>query len=172
MAHLKQRPTKNYLDVMTFEFTEQNKKNFEAILKRYPEKQAAMLPALWLAQGQHGWISPEVMEYVGSLLGVSASKVYEVATFYTMFNKKPIGKYHFQVCRTLSCQLSGAESITAYLKEKLGIELGQTGEDGRFTLSEVECLGSCGTAPMLQLNDDYHENLTPEELDSLINALE
>ncbi|MCP5468760.1 MAG: NADH-quinone oxidoreductase subunit NuoE [Deltaproteobacteria bacterium] len=157
---------------MSFIFTEENKKKFEAILERYPEKRAAMLPALWLVQQQNEWISPEAMEYVASLLDLAPARVYEVATFYTMFNLKPIGKYHFQVCRTLSCQLCGAESITHYLKEKLGIEkLGQTSQDGRFTLSEVECLGSCGTAPMLQLNDDYHENLTPQKLDELIASL-
>lgn len=157
---------------MSFSFNEENQKRFQQVISRYPQKQAAMLPALWLAQAQHGWISPEVMEYVASLIEVAPSKVYEVATFYTMFNLKPVGKYHFQVCRTLSCQLCGSESITAHLKEKLGIsKLRDTSADGRFTLSEVECLGSCGTAPMLQLNDDYYENLTEEKLDQLIESL-
>lgn len=156
---------------MSFEFNPENKKRFEQILSRYPEKQAAMLPTLWLAQEQHGWLAPEVMKHVGTLLEVPPSKVYEVATFYTMFYKKPVGKYHFQVCRTLSCQLCGAENITALLKEKLGVGLGETSEDGRYTLSEVECLGSCGTAPMLQLNEDYHENLTEEKLKTLISSL-
>jgi NADH-quinone oxidoreductase subunit E len=156
---------------MSFKFTEANKKKFDAVVTRYPKKLAAMLPTLWLAQEQHGWISPEVMEYVAGLLEVAPSKVYEVATFYTMFHKEPIGKYHFQVCHTLSCQLCGSEGITAKLKERLGIEVGQTSPDGRFTLSEVECLGSCGTAPMLQLNDDYHEHLTAEKLDRLIDLL-
>lgn len=157
---------------MSFEFTEENQKRFLEILTRYPNKLAAMLPALWLAQKQHGWLAPEVMEYVASLIEVSPSKVYEVATFYTMFNKHPVGKYHFQVCRTLSCQLNGAEKITECLKKKLKINLGETSEDGRYTLTEVECLGSCGTAPMLQLNDDYHENLTEESLDKMIESLE
>ncbi len=157
---------------MSFTFNDENKKKFDAILARYPEKQAAMLPALWLAQEQNEWISPEAMEYVASLLGLTPAKVYEVASFYTMFNLEPIGKYHFQVCRTLSCQLCGSEDITKYLKEKLGIQkLGDKSQDGRFTLSEVECLGSCGTAPMLQLNDDYHEDLTPQKLDELIASL-
>ena len=156
---------------MAFEYTEENKKRFEEILARYPVKRAAMLPALWLAQRQHGWISPEVMEYVGGLLGLSPAKIYEVATFYTMFHLKPVGKYHFQVCRTLPCQLCGSEAITEHLKKRLGIRLGETSPDGRYTLSEVECLGSCGTAPMLQLNDDYHENLTTEKLEALIESL-
>jgi NADH-quinone oxidoreductase subunit E len=156
---------------MAFKFTEENKKKFDAVLKRYPKKLAAMLPTLWLAQKQHGWISTEVMEYVASLLECSPAKVYEVMTFYTMFHREPVGRYHFQVCRTLSCQLCGSEAITAYLKEKLGVGVGETSSDGRYTLSEVECLGSCGTAPMLQLNDDYNENLTAEKLDRLIASL-
>lgn len=157
---------------MAFKFTEENKKKFDAVLTRYPQKQAAMLPSLWLAQEQNGWISPEVMEYVGGLLDVPPSKVYEAATFYTMFHKKPVGKYHFQVCHTLSCQLCGSEGVTAHLKKRLGIQIGETSPDGKYTLTEVECLGSCGTAPMLQLNDDYHEDLTEEKLDQLIDRLE
>jgi len=156
---------------MPFEFTQENQKKFEVLLTRYPKKLAAMLPTLWLAQEQNGWVSPEVMEYVGRLLEVSPSKVYEVATFYTMFHKEPVGKYHFQVCRTLSCQLCGCDGITAHLEKRLGIFKGETSTDGRYTLSEVECLGSCGTAPMLQLNDDYHEDLTTEKLDQLIESL-
>ena len=130
-----------------------------------------MLPALWLVQRQVGWISHEAMEYVGVLLGLSAAKVYEVATFYTMFNLNPVGRHHFQVCRTLPCQLMGAEGITEHLEKKLGVKLGETGADGRYSLTEVECLGSCGTGPMLQLNDDYHENLTTEKLDALLASL-
>lgn len=157
---------------MAFEFNEENKQKIAEVLKRYPQKQAAMLPALWLAQKQAGWISTEVMEYVAGILEVSPAKVYEVVTFYTMFHQRPVGKYHFQVCRTLSCQLCGSEGITHYLEEKLGIKVGQTSEDKKYTLSEVECLGSCGTAPMLQLNDDYHENLTSEKLEQLVESLE
>lgn len=157
---------------MSFEFNKQNLEKLAALLDRYPEKQAAMLPVLWLAQEQNGWISPEVMKYVGAKLEVSPSKVYEVVTFYTMFHQEPIGKFHFQVCRTLSCQLCGSETITKLLEKRLGIKKGQTSQDGRYTLSEVECLGSCGTAPMLQLNDDYHEKLTAEKLNALIDSLE
>lgn len=157
---------------MSFEFNEDNQKRFLEILTRYPDKQAAMLPALWIAQEQHGWLAPEVMEYVAGLIEVSPSKVYEVATFYTMFHKKPVGKYHFQVCRTLSCQLNGAQAIVECLKKKLQVDLGETTADGRYTLTEVECLGSCGTAPMLQLNEDYHENLDEEALGKLIQGLD
>ncbi len=153
------------------EFTPENKKQFEALLKRYPTKRAAMLPTLWLAQKQWGWISKEVMEYVAKLLELPPVKVYEVVTFYTMFHQKPVGKYHFQVCRTLSCELCGKEEIVHHLKKKLGIGLGEVSADGRFSLTEVECLGSCGTAPMAQINEDYHENLTPEKLDEILKKL-
>jgi NADH-quinone oxidoreductase subunit E len=156
---------------MIFEFTQDNKKKFEEIVQRYPQRRAAMLPTLWLAQEQHGWISPEVMEYVAKLLELTPAKVFEVVTFYTMFHLKPIGKYHFQVCRTLSCQLCGSEKITEHLEKKLGVPLGGTSSDGKYSLSEVECLGSCGTGPMLQLNEDYHENLTVEKLDELVRSL-
>jgi NADH-quinone oxidoreductase E subunit len=156
---------------MPIEFTAENKKTFEETLKRYPTKRAALLPALWLAQKQFGYLSQEVMEYVGNLLDLPAIKVYEVATFYTMFNKKPVGKYHFQVCRTLSCELCGKDEIVGLLKKRLGVGIGETTADGRFTLTEVECLGSCGTAPMLQLNDDYHENLTVEKVEEILKGL-
>ena len=153
-------------------FTPENKAKFDILLTRYPTKRAALLPTLWIAQKQFGYLSEEVMTYVGSLLDLPVIKVYEVATFYTMFNKKPVGKYHIQVCRTLSCELCGKENITAHLKQKLKINLGETSPDGLFTLTEVECLGSCGTTPMAQINDDYYENLTPEKLDQILETLQ
>ena len=154
------------------EFTPENKKTFDETLRRYPTKRAALLPILWLAQKQFGWISQPVMEYVGTLLDLPPVKVYEVVTFYTMFQKRPVGKYHFQVCRTLSCELCGKDEILRRLKEKLGVGVGETSPDGRFTITEVECLGSCGTAPMLQLNEDFHENLTVEKVDEMVKGLE
>lgn len=155
------------------QFSEENKKEFDKIVAKYPpeRKRAAMLPTLWLAQRQWGWISPEVMEYVAKLLEVAPMKVYEVVTFYTMFNQKPVGKYHLQVCRTLSCELCGKEDIVSHLKNKLGIKLGETTVDGKFTLTEVECLGSCGTAPMMQVNEDYYESLTPQKVDEILASL-
>lgn len=144
---------------------------FEAILTRYPRKEAALLPTLWLAQEEFGTITPEVMAYVASLLDVPPAKVLGVATFYTMFHTKPVGTYHIRVCRTLSCALAGAEKITDCLKRKLGIGPGETTPDGRFTLSEVECLASCGTGPVVQVNDTYHEGLTVEKLDELLQEL-
>jgi NADH-quinone oxidoreductase E subunit len=154
------------------EFTPENKKEFETVLVRYPTKRAALLPTLWIAQKQFGSISKEVMEYVGKLLDLPPVKVYEVVTFYTMFHQKPVGKYHFQVCRTLSCELCGKQEILAHLKNRLKIGVGETTADGRFTISEVECLGSCGTAPMMQLNDDYCENLTVEKINEILKELE
>ncbi|MFO1518133.1 MAG: NADH-quinone oxidoreductase subunit NuoE [bacterium] len=156
---------------MAIEFTPDNKKKLEETLTRYPTKRAALLPTLWIAQQQFGWISQEVMEYVGKLLDLPPIKVYEVVTFYTMFQQKPVGKYHFQVCRTLSCELCGKGEILNHLKKKLNIGVGETTPDGRFSLVEVECLGSCGTAPMLQLNDDFHENLTVERIDEILKGL-
>ncbi len=157
---------------MAISFTSENQKKFEEILTRYPTKRAAILPTLWIAQKQFGWMSPEVMEYVSALLDLPPIKVYEVVTFYTMFNQKPVGKYHLQVCRTLSCELCGKEKIVDHLKKKLGIKPGETTADGKFTLTEVECLGSCGTAPMMQLNEEYHENLTTEHVDQILKGLE
>ncbi|MBF0491286.1 MAG: NADH-quinone oxidoreductase subunit NuoE [Deltaproteobacteria bacterium] len=158
---------------MNVEFSAENKKEFEKIVAKYPSerRRAALLPTLWLAQRQWGWISNEVMEYVAGLLELSPIKVLEVVTFYTMFNQKPVGKYHLQVCRTLSCEVCGKENIVSHLKNKLGIKLGETTADGKFTLTEVECLGSCGTGPMMQLNDDFYESLTPEKVDEILGQL-
>ncbi len=147
---------------MTIQFSEESYKQFEEILTHYPNKRAAILPTFWLAQKEFGYLSPDTMEYIGQLLGLSPAYVASVASFYTMFNREPVGKFHVQVCTNLSCTLLGAEHILECLEKKLGVGLGQTTPDGNFTLSEVECLGSCGTAPVAQINDDYYENLTPE----------
>ena len=130
-----------------------------------------MLPVLYLAQREFGYIGPEAIDYVAQLMGQAPARVLGVVSFYTMFNMKPIGRHHIQVCRTLPCALGGAERVTEFLSEKLGIKPGQTTEDGRFTLSEVECLASCGTAPMMQINDDYYENLTEAKIDEILDRL-
>lgn len=156
---------------LMFQFTDQNKKVVEEILARYPTKKAALLPLLNLAQEQNGWISPEVIETVAQTLDLSTAHVYGVVTFYTMYNQKPVGKYHFQVCRTLSCAMMGARQITDHLKKKLGINLGETTADGKFTLTEVECLASCGTAPSMMVNEKYFENLTEQEIDHILETL-
>jgi NADH-quinone oxidoreductase subunit E len=146
-------------------------KEFEAIIARYPKKEAAMLPVLYLAQREFGHIGSEAIDYVARLMEQAPARVRGVVTFYTMFNMKPIGRHHIQVCRTLPCALGGAEKVTAFLTQKLGIKPGQTTEDGRFTLSEVECLASCGTAPMMQINDDYYENLTEEKIEQILDTM-
>ena len=156
---------------MSVQFSDTTQKKFDEILTRYPNKRAALLPTFWLAQGEFGYLSLEVMEYVAKLLGLSPAYVGAVASFYTMYNKTPVGKFHVQVCTNLSCTLMGAEDIVACAEEKLGIVVGQTTADKTFTLSEVECLGSCGTAPVAQINDDYYENLTQEGVERLLDQL-
>ena len=156
---------------MALEFSPGTLKRFEETVARYPKKEAAMLPVLYLAQREFGHLGPEAIEYVAKLMDQAPARVYGVVSFYTLYNMKPIGRHHIQVCRTLSCALRGAEQITELLKKKLGIECGQTTADGRFTLSEVECLASCGTAPMMQVNDAYYENLTAAKIDEILEAM-
>jgi NADH-quinone oxidoreductase E subunit len=151
--------------------SEENRKKLNLIIPRYPEKQAALLPALHIAQEQEGYLSREMMQYLADYLGIPFGHVLGVVTFYTMYYDKPMGKYHIQVCTNVSCQLLGAETIRDHIGKRCGIRPGETSPDGLFSLSEVECLGSCGTAPMMQINDDYHENLTIEKIDSLLDSL-
>ncbi len=153
------------------EFSPKAKSQFEEIVSRYPEKRAAMLPTLYLAEGEFGYISPEVEVYVGQLLEVPPVKVREVLTFYTLFASKPRGKYHFQVCRGISCDLRGCTKVIEHLSEKLGIRPDETSADRKFTFSEVECLGACETAPMMQMNEDYYGDLTTAKLEKLIKGL-
>ena len=155
---------------MALEFSPEALKQFEETVARYPKKEAAMLPVLYLAQREFGHLGPEAIEYVARLMEQSPARVHGVVSFYTMYNMKPIGRHHIQVCRTLSCALGGAERITGLIKKKLGIEPGQTTADGRFTLSEVECLASCGTAPMMQVNDEYYEGLTEEKVGEILDG--
>jgi NADH-quinone oxidoreductase subunit E len=156
---------------MAVEFSPETLKKFEETVSRYPKKEAAMLPVLYLAQQEFGFLSPEAIDYVAKLMGQPPARVHGVVSFYTMYNMKPIGRHHIQVCRTLPCALGGAEKITDFIKKKLAIELGQTTADRRFTLSEVECLASCGTAPMMQINDDYYENLNEEKVTEILDSL-
>lgn len=141
------------------------------IISRYPEgkQKSALLPVLHLAQEEFGgWLDVPVMDYVASLLSIEPIEVYEVASFYTMYNLKPVGKYVFEVCHTGPCMLNGSDNIIAYIKEKLGIGPGETTADGMFTLKTVECLGACGYAPMMQLGKHYREHLTKEKVDAII----
>ena len=152
----------------TFKFSSENEIKFQEYVSRYPVIDSVMLPALWLVQEQEAWESPEAMVYVADRLGKTPIQVYEVATFYTMFNLKPIGKHHIELCKTLSCMLCGSKDIKNHIKQTIGIEPGQTSEDGLFHLSEVECLGACGGAPMFALDGQYHEKLTNQKVDELI----
>jgi NADH-quinone oxidoreductase subunit E len=143
----------------------------QKIISRYPEgkQKSALLPVLHVAQAEFGgWLSPETMDYVASVLKIKPIEVFEVASFYTMFNLKPVGKCVLEVCQTSSCWLNGAEDIVNYIEKKLDIRVGETSKDGMFTLKVAECLGSCGTAPMLQCGASYHENLTYEKVDAIL----
>ncbi len=146
-------------------------KKVDGIVTRYPVTKAALLPVLWEVQHHKGWIDGESEEWVGNRLGVSAAHVHGCVTFYTMYKQRPSGRYHIQVCTTLSCMLRGCDELVEHLEKKLAIKVGQTTPDGKFSLVRVECLGSCGTAPMFQLNDDYHEDLTTETVDRLLDGL-
>ena len=156
-----------------FEFTPETLKRVEAIAANYPEghKAAAVIPVLDLAQRQHGWLPISAMNKVAELLGMSRMRVYEVSTFYTMFNREPVGKYHIQVCTTTPCMLCNANGIVNVIKKKLNIEMGQTTSDGLFTLNEVECLGACVNAPMVQINDDYYEDLEESDMEKMLDEL-
>lgn len=153
------------------EFSAEAQRRFETILTHYPEKRAAILPVLALAQREFGWISPEVAEYVGKLMGYPASDVLSVATFYTMLHKKPVGKYHMELCRNVSCWLKGTYPCLDEIKRLLKVEAGQRTPDGKFSFALTECLGSCGTAPAMQVGDRYYENLTPDRVREIIEKL-
>jgi NADH-quinone oxidoreductase subunit E len=153
-------------------FSKETLEQVQKIIKRYPEgkHKSALLPILHIAQAEFGgWLSAPTMDYVASILNIQPIEVYEVASFYSMYNLKPVGKCLIEVCRTSSCWLCGAEDIIDHIEKKLNIKVGETTADGMFTLKAVECLGSCGTAPMMQVGADYHENLTTEKVDTLLD---
>jgi NADH-quinone oxidoreductase subunit E len=140
-------------------------------LAKYPVMRSAILPLMFIVQRERGYLDPPGIAYLAQRLSLRITDIWEVATFYSMLHTEPVGKYHLQICKTLSCKIMGEPKITEHICQKLGIGPGQTTPDGRFTISLVECLGSCGTAPMLQLGFDYHENLTPKKVDELLDAL-
>ena len=152
-------------------FSEKKLAQANEIMQRYPagKQKSALLPVLHLAQEEFGgWLSVEAMDYVASLLHIQPIEVYEVATFYSMYNLKPVGKFVFEVCQTGPCMLNGSDQIIDYIKEKLNIKVGETTKDGMFTLKTVECLGACGYAPMMQMGKTYREHLTKEKVDAII----
>src|SRR3982750_290131 len=153
-------------------FSEEKLKKVDEIKARYPQgrQKSALIPLLHMAQEENnGWLSVEAMDYVAELLQIKPIEVYEVATFYSMYNLKPVGKYMFEVCHTGPCMLNGSDEIIDYIKQKLNIKVGETSADGMFTLKTVECLGACGYAPMMQLGKFYREHLTKEKVDQIIN---
>jgi len=152
------------------QFSYEKMAKVKEIIGRYPEgkQKSALMPILHLAQEEWGWLSVETMDYVAGLLSLEPIEVYEVATFYTMYNLKPVGKHVFEVCHTGPCMLRGSDDIIAYIKEKLGIGVGETTADGLFTLKTAECLGACGYAPMMQHGKYYREHLTKEKIDQII----
>ena len=156
---------------MSVEFSKEKLDKVSELISRYPEgkHKSALLPILHLAQEEFdGWLDVPVMDYVASLLKIEPIEVYEVASFYSMYNLKPVGKYMFEVCQTGPCMINGSDQIIAYIKEKLNIGVGETTADGMFTLKTVECLGACGYAPMMQLGKNFREHLTKEKVDAII----
>jgi NADH-quinone oxidoreductase subunit E len=152
-------------------FSEQSMKEVQRIIDFYPEgkQKSAVIPVLHLAQQEFGgWLSTEAMDYVASILNLKPIEVYEVATFYSMYNLKPVGKFMFEVCQTGPCMINGSDEIIKYIYDKLGIKPGETTKDGMFTLKTVECLGACGYAPMMQFGKNYREHLTKEKVDAII----
>lgn len=151
---------------------EEIERRIEELKSLYPDPRSAILPALYIAQEHFGFISQGAVTWVAARIGVPPVHVMEVATFYTMFYKRPVGKFHVQVCRTLSCAVRGARRLTEHLAKRFGIAPGEVTPDGIWSYEEVECLGSCGTAPMCEINDRYFENLTPERLDEILSLIE
>ncbi|MFA6150466.1 MAG: NAD(P)H-dependent oxidoreductase subunit E [Chitinophagaceae bacterium] len=159
---------------MNIQFSQEKLAKVKEIIARYPEgkHKSALIPVLHLAQEEFGgWLDVPVMDYVATLISIKPIEVYEVATFYSMFNMKPVGKYVLEVCQTGPCMVSGSDKIISHIKNKLGIDAGETTEDGLFTLKPAECLGACGYAPMMQLGKHFREHLTTEKVDAIIEEL-
>lgn len=156
---------------MSFTFTEENLKKIEEVRKKYPTALAAVMPTIYIAQEQNGFISNEAMEEIALVLGIDKVNVLSVVTFYTMYHTKPMGKHHVQVCTNVSCMLKGGYEIWDQVKNKLGLDHMGVSRDGNFSLEEVECMGACGYAPMLAVNEDFYENLTKEKVEEILDSL-
>ena len=155
----------------TLAWSEQAKADVAEALARYPVARSAVLPVLWIAQREWGWLSPAALKLVAGSIGLPESEVFGIATFYTMFNMQPVGRHHLQVCMTLSCSLMGSDRLFKRLEKKLGVGHGETTPDGRYTLRRVECLAACGGGPCMQVGFDFHENLTDATVDALLEGL-
>jgi NADH-quinone oxidoreductase subunit E len=165
---------KENINTTKFVFSDENIKKAQEIIKKYPEgkQRSAIMPLLYLAQEQNNnWISIAVMDYIAEMLSIPTMYVYEVANFYTMYNKKPVGKYLIQLCRTTPCWLCGSDKILEKCRAILGIDIGETTDDKMFSLMEVECIGACKAAPAIQINDNYYENMKPEKMLEIIKSL-
>ena len=155
------------------EFSPEVVAEMESHLVKYPpeRKRSALIPLLFVIQRERGWVDNEGVNFLAKFLDLNATDVWETATFYSMFNLRPVGRHHIQICKTLSCKIMGEPEITEHVCSKLGIHPGETTADGKYTVSLVECLGSCGTAPMMQIGFDYHEDLTTEKVDKIMDSL-
>ena len=151
--------------------SERNLLRIEELKKRYQHPQSVVLEALWMWQEEHGWISEEGMKYIAEKLGIPHHHVFGVVSFYTMFNRQPVGRHKIEVCTNVSCMLRNSEKILKHIENSLHVKVGETTPDNRFTLVEAECLGSCGTAPMMQIGDEYHENLDEAKVDKILSGL-
>ena len=156
------------------EFSPETVAEMESHLVKYPpeRKRSALIPLLFVIQRERGWVDNPGVNFLAKFLELEVTDVWETATFYSMFNLRPVGKHHIQICKTLSCKIMGEPEITGHICSKLGIHPGETTEDGKYTVSLVECLGSCGTAPMMQIGFDYYEDLTPEKVDKIMDSLD
>ena len=153
-------------------FSEEAKKTLDKIIAKYPTKKSALLPALWLAQEEYGgWLPEEAMAEVAGYLDLSKAEVQGVATFYTMYNKQPVGKFHIEVCHNIVCMVRGADELINHIGSKLGISEGETTPDRKFTLASAECLGACANAPCFMIGENYYEDMTPEKTDELLDRL-
>ena len=158
-------------EVEAVEFDRSMEAQIEVILERYPDSDAALLPVLWLCQDRWGWLSAGIMRAVGQRLDLPTAFIEGVVSFYTMYRRRPPGRFLLQVCTTLSCQLCDASALVDHLKKRLGIDFGETSADGQFTLVDVQCLGACGEGPVIQINDDYYTELTVDTLDEVLDRL-
>jgi NADH-quinone oxidoreductase subunit E len=157
---------------MSFQLSENGRAEIQKELKRYETKESAIIPALYIAQKENkGWVSVEVINELAKVMDIPHARINEVFKFYTMFNQKPVGRYHVQVCTNISCAVEGGRELAEHLCHEIGVKYDEVSKDGRYTVSRVECLGSCGTAPMMQVNDNYYENLTHESAMNLLRGM-
>ncbi len=157
---------------MAFQLSSAGVAEVQKELSRYETKESAIIPSLYIAQKENkGWVNVEVIQELARVMALPEARINEVFTFYTMFNQEPVGKFHVQVCTNISCAVEGGRELAKHICTQLGVKLGEVTADGRFTVSRVECLGSCGTAPMMQVNDDYHEKLTPESAMNILRGM-